>query len=219
MEDYKTFAMIMLQRESHIWNEDAVWLRPDLFYKSYFQDYQHLMDLRQKGNSRIQSFNVKVTRQDKTHSNDGNSSTINREKLEGMFRKAMHAMFEAFEQAFIFEHSETIVHLRDDLVNPAIMHISNFFASSRCQTCYKGRKLGAAWRKSRFNTILPIIARISPEAYHQAEEHQATVLLEKTAIEDDFALPDIFRLGFSEEDVKIIWASPKGMNVPPSIRN
>ena len=126
-----------------------------------------------------------------------------------MFRKALHAMFEAFEQAFVFEHSETILHLRDDLVNPAIMHMSNFFASSRCRTCYKGRKLDAAWWKSRFNTILPIIARISPEAYRQAEEHQATTLLEKTAIEDDFALPDIFRLGFSEEDVKIIWALNK----------
>ena len=77
MEDCKTFAMIMLQRESHIWNEDAVWLRPDLFYGSYFQDHQHLMDLRQKGNSRIQSFNVKVTRQDKMHANNGNSSTVN----------------------------------------------------------------------------------------------------------------------------------------------
>ena len=206
MEDCKTFAMIMLQRESHIWNEDAVWLRPDLFYESYFQDYQHLMDLRQKGNSRIQSFNVKVTRRDKTQSHDANSSTINREKLEKVFRNALHAMFEAFEQAFIFEHPETITHLRDELVNPAIAYMTNFFVSSRCRTCYKGRTLDAAWRRSRFNTVLPIIAQISPEAYRQAEEHQATVLLEKTAIEDDFALPDIFRLGFSEEDVKIIWA-------------
>ena len=123
-----------------------------------------------------------------------------------MFRTALYTMFEAFEQAFIFEHSETITHLRDDLVNPTIAHMANFFASSRCRTCYKGRKLDAAWRRSQFNTILPIIARISPEAYRQAEEHQATVLLEKTAIEDEFTIPDIFRLRFTEEDVKIFRA-------------
>ena len=81
IEDYKTFAMIMLQRESHLWDSDAVWLRPDLFYESYFQDHQDLMDLRQKGNSRIQSFNIKVTRQEKSRSNDIASSTANREKL------------------------------------------------------------------------------------------------------------------------------------------
>ena len=64
IEDYKTFATIMLQWESSIWDRDVVAFHPDLFYKSYFQDYQYLMDLRQKGNARIQSFNVKVTRQE-----------------------------------------------------------------------------------------------------------------------------------------------------------
>ena len=127
-----------------------------------------------------------------------------------MFR-TVYTMFEAFEQAFIFEHSEItpffpITDLRDNLVNPAIAHMANFFASSRCRTCYKGRKLDAPWRRSRFNTILPIIARISPKAFQKEEEHQATVLLEKTAIEDEFTLPDIFRLGFTEEDVKIFRA-------------
>ena len=152
------------------------------------------------------------------HSNDGNSSTVNREKLERMFRTALYAMFEAFEQAFIFEHSETITQLRDDLVNPAIAHMTNFFASSRCRMCYKGRKLDAAWRRSRFNTILPIIARVSPEAYCQAEEHQATVLLEKTAIEDDFALPDIFHLVFKKKTSKSSGHSVKA-NVLHLIRN
>ena len=206
IEDCKTFAMLILQRECHLWDQDQVMLYPDLFYESYFQDYQHLMDLRQKGNSRIQSFNVKVTRQEKTRSAEATSSAANREKLERMFRTALYAMFEAFEQAFIFEHAETITHLREDLVNPAISYMVNFFASSRCRTCYKGRKLDAAWRRSRFNTVLPIIAKISPDAYRQAEEHQATVLLEKTAIEDEFTLPDIFKLGFSEEDSLIFKA-------------
>ena len=89
----------------------SVALHPDLFYESYFQDYQHLMDLRHKGNARIQSFNVKVTRQEKPHSDEVVSSTANREKLEGMFRTALYTLFEAFEQAFLFEHPETIVHL------------------------------------------------------------------------------------------------------------
>ena len=164
------------------------------------------MDLRQKGNARIQSFNVKVTRQEKSRKAEVASSTANRERLEGMFRTALYAMFEAFEHAFVFEHAETITHLRDDLVNPAISYMVNFLASSCCRTCYKGRKLDAAWRRSRFNTVLPIIAKISPDAYRQAEEHQAMILLEKTAIEDGFTLPDIFRLGFTEEDVMIFKA-------------
>ena len=196
----------MTHRESHIWDRDAVALQPDLFYESYFQDYQHLMDLRQKGNARIQSFNVKITRQEKSHPNEVVSSTANREKLEGMFRTALYTLFEAFEQAYQFEHSETVMHLRDELVTPAIAHMSHFFASSRCRTCYKGRKLDAAWRRSRFNTLLPLLAKISPEVYRQAEEHQATLLLEKTAIEDHFALPDCFKLGFSDEDKAIIMA-------------
>ena len=94
--------MIMLHRESHLWDRDVVALYPDLFYESYFQDHQHLMDLRQKGNAHIQSFNVKVTRQEKSRADDVASSTAIREKLEGMFRTALYTMFEAFEQAFIF---------------------------------------------------------------------------------------------------------------------
>ena len=206
LADCKAFADVMAFRESHIWDRDAVFLQPDLFYESYFQDYQHLLDLRQKGNARVQSFNAKVTRQDKNHSDGTASSTANHERLEGMFRTGLYHLFEAFEQAYQFEHSETIVHLRDELVIPAITHMSYFFVSSRCRTCYKGRKLDAAWRRSRFNTLLPLLAKISPEVYRQAEEHQATLLLEKTAIEDNFALPDNFKLGFSEDDKKIILA-------------
>ena len=122
-------------------------LHPDFFYESYFQDHQHLMDLRQKGNAHIQSFNVKVTRQEKSRTAEVASSTANRERLEGMFRTALYAMFEAFEHAFVFEHAETITHLRDDLVNPAISYMVNFFASSHCRTCYKGRKLDSAMEK------------------------------------------------------------------------
>ena len=81
--------------------------------------------------------------------------------------------------------------------------MANFFVSSHCRTCYKGRQLDAAWRRSRFNTLRPLIFKISPEVYRQAEEHQATVLLEKTAIEEDFTLPDVFKLGLTEEDIKI----------------
>ena len=99
-----------------------------------------------------------------------------------------------------------IITLRDQLVNPAIAHMSNFIISSRCRMCYKGRQLDAAWRRSRFNTLLPLISKISPEVYRQAEEHQATVLLKKTAIEDEFTLPDVFRLGLTKEDIKIFRA-------------
>ena len=115
-------------------------------------------------------------------------------------------MYKAFEQAFIFEHSEMIVQLRDELVNPAIAHMAIFFITSRCRTCCKRRRLDAAWRRSRFNTVLPLITKIFPEAYRQAEEHQATVLLEKTAIEDEFTLPDVYKLGFTEEGIKIFRA-------------
>ena len=58
IEDCKALAAVMLQRESALWDRDVVSLHPDLFYESYFQDYQHLMDLRQKGNAHVQSFNV-----------------------------------------------------------------------------------------------------------------------------------------------------------------
>ena len=64
IEDYKAFAIAIMHRESSTWDRDIFSLHPDLFYESYFQDYQHLLDLCQKGNSRIQSFNVKVTRQE-----------------------------------------------------------------------------------------------------------------------------------------------------------
>ena len=98
IEDCKAFATVMLQRESAIWYRNMVALHPDLVYEFYFQDYQHLMDLRQKGNARIQSFNVKVTRQEtKLHVDDVASSKANREKLEIMFRTALYNMHEAFE--------------------------------------------------------------------------------------------------------------------------
>ena len=165
------------------------------------------MDLRQKGNARIQSFNVKVTRQEaKSRAEEVASSKANRKKLEMMFRIALYNLYQAFEKAFSFEHSDTIINLRDELVNPAITHMSNFFFSSRCRTCFKGRQLDASWRRSRFNILLPLLSKFSPEVYRQAEEHQASVLLEKTAIEDDFTLLDVFKLGLTEEDRTIFRA-------------
>ena len=104
-------------------------------------------------------------------------------------------MYEAFEKAYAFEQPNMAIDLRDQLVNPAIAHMANLFVSSQCRTCYKGRQKDAAWRRSCFHTILPLISKIS--------QYQATILLERTALDNDAPLPDVFKLGFMEEDVKI----------------
>ena len=80
--------------------------------------------------------------------------------------------------------------------------MTNLFASSRCRTCYRGRRQDPAWRRTRFRTLLPFLINISPDAYKKAEEHQAISLLEKTSLEDDGPLLDKFKLGFSD-DIRI----------------
>ena len=190
--------------KSSIWDRGKVAFHPHLFYESYFQDYQYLMDLRQRGNSRIQSFNVKVTRREwKPQADVVASCEVNREKLQAKFRTALNSIYEAFEEAFAFEQPDIVIELWDQLVNLAVAHMANLFVSSRCRTCYKGRQQDAAWRRSRFHPILPLLSKISPEVYCKVEEHQAIILLMKTAIEDDAPLPDTFKLGFTEEDIKI----------------
>ena len=140
IEDYKAFTSTMFHRESSIWDREKIAFHPDLFYESYFQDYQYLMDLRQKGNARIQSFNVKVTRQEQRPEAEViASSKANGEKLEAKFHMALNNMHDAFEEAYTFEQSDIVVELRNHLVNPAIAYMANLFVSSRCRTCYQGR--------------------------------------------------------------------------------
>ena len=131
------------------------------------------MDLCQKGNARIQSFNVKVTRQEqKPQVETVASSKANREKLEAKFRVALNSMYEAFEETYTFEQSDIVVELRDHLVNPAIAHMVNLFLSSRCRTCYRGRQQDAAWKRSRFHTLLP--SHLSVSALGQPERYSTS---------------------------------------------
>ena len=60
--------------------------------------------------------------------------------------------------------------------------------------------MDAAWRRSRFNTLLPFVAEISMDLYKKAEDHQANVLLEKTTLIADGPRTDRYRLGLTPED-------------------
>ena len=64
VDNYKVFAPTILSRETTLWNSGNVRSHVDLFYPSYFQDFQMLSDLKQKAQARIQSFNIRVSRQD-----------------------------------------------------------------------------------------------------------------------------------------------------------
>ena len=204
IEDCKGFASVITFRESSIWDREKVAVAPDLFYESYFKDFQHITDLRQKSVTRIQFHNLKVTRQEpKSKEELAASSKAQREQLEAKFRTALLKMYEAFEDAAAFGQPDFVTELQDQLVNPAISHMSNLFVSSRCRTCYRGRTQDPAWRRTRFRTLLPFLTSISPDAYRKADEHQAVALLERTSIEDDGPLPDKFKLGFSDDDVRI----------------
>ena len=204
IEDCKGFASIITFRESSIWDREKVAIAPDLFYESYFKDFQYLTNLRQKGITRIQFHNLKVTHQESKHKEElAASSKAQREQLEAKFQTALLKMYEAFEDAATFGQPDFVLELWDQLVNPAISQMTNLFASSRCRTCYRGRTQDPAWRRTRFRTLLPFLTSISPDAYKKAEEHQAISLLEKTSLEDDGPLPDKFMLGFSDDDVRI----------------
>ena len=62
--DYEAFAQAITAREALLWDRELVFPHADLFYHAYFQDHQTMTELIQKAQARIQSFNVRVTRQD-----------------------------------------------------------------------------------------------------------------------------------------------------------
>ena len=175
--------------------------RPFYRFFVHFRDYQQISDLRQKAQAKIQSFNVRLTRQDPK--SDTSSSQANKERLETKFRSAMNLMYGAFEEAYTLEHRELIEELQDHLVKHVIAQISSLFASSRCRTCYSGRHQTTAWRQSRFDNLAPLLCEVLHEAYKKAEDHQAVVILEKKKIEADGPPSDRFKLGLSEEDRRI----------------
>ena len=204
IEDCKAFSNVITHRESSIWDSSKAAIAPDLFYESYFKDHQHMTDLRSKCITRIQSFNFKVTRQEtKSPEEAAASSKAQKERLEAKFRTALLKLYEAFEDAATFGQPDFVSEIRDQVVNPAISHMTSIFVSSRCRTCYRGRIQDPAWRRTRFRTILPFLVPISPDSYRKAEEFQAIALLERTSLDDDGPAPDKFRLGLSEDDLKI----------------
>ena len=203
-DDYKVFAPTILPRKATLWNRGNVRLHVNLFYHSYFQDFQMMSDLKQKAQARIHSFNVRVTRQD--DKTDQSSSQVNKQRLEARFRSALRQMYEAFEEAYTLEQLELIDDLRDHLVKPAIAQITSLFVSSRCCTCYGERHQTAAWRQSRFNNLAPLLCEVSNKADKKAEDHRAIVILEKTRIEFDKPPSYRFKLRLSDDDKKIYTA-------------
>ena len=203
LEDHQDFASSVLQRELDTWDRLQVDRNPSQFYQEYFLDQQKINDVRSRGHSRIQAFNVRVTRQEPQSPDQwAAGSKAGKEKLEAKFRQAIGNLYDAFEAAYQFEHSEVISDLRNYTVKTAVTQITSLFTSSRCRTCYRGRHMDAAWRRSRFNTLLPFMAEISMDLYKKAEDHQANVLLEKTALVADRPRTDRYRLGLTPDDQK-----------------
>ena len=157
---------------------------PSLFYQEYFLDQQKISDVRSKGQAKIQNFNVKVTRQE-PNEHAGASSKVNKEKLEAKFRTALSSLYEAFEDAYQFEHSELISDLQNHLVKTAVTQMTSLFASYRCRSCYRGSHMDAAWRRRRFETLPPFLPEIPLDSCQRAEDHRASVLLDKTALVAD----------------------------------
>ena len=202
LEDHQKFAREVLRMEPDQWDREKVEKNPTLFYQAYFLDQQKLSEVRQKGTVRIQQFNVKVTRQ----SPDGDyatSSRANRERLEAKFRLALNHTYQAFEEAFQFESSDFITDLRNHLMKTAVTHISSLFASSRCRTCHKGRRMDAVWRLRRFESLLPYLSEVPLESYRRAEDYRANVLLDKTALVADGTPMDRYNLGLTSEDRRL----------------
>ena len=112
-------------------------------------------------------------------------------------------MYQAFEEAFHFDSSEFISDLRNHLVKTAINHISSLFASSRCRTCHKGRRLDAVWRLRRFESLLPYLAEVPLESYRRAKDYRANVLLDKTALVAEGSPMDKYQLGLTSEDRRL----------------
>ena len=184
--DHEIFIQTVAASEAPLWDREKVHLHADLFYHAYFQDFQLMSDLKQKAQARIQSFNVRDTRQD--NKNDSSSTQANKQRLEAKFRTAINQMYKAFE---------------DHLVKPAISQISSLFTSSRYRMCYSVWHQTTAWRRSRFDTLAPLLCEIPNEAYKKAEDHQAVVILEKTRMEVEGPPSDRYKLGLSEDDRRI----------------
>ena len=135
--DYEAFAQAITAREATLWECELVFSHADLFYHAYFQDHQTMREFRQKAYARIQSFNVRVTRQEEK-SDRSSSSQANKLRLKAKFRSAVHQMYGAFEEAYTLEQPELIEDLREHLVKPSIAQITGLFVSSRCCTYYGG---------------------------------------------------------------------------------
>ena len=63
--------------------------------------------------------------------------------------------------------------------------------------------MDAAWRRSRFETLLPLLSEIPLDSFMRAEEHQANTLLEKTALVADGPKTNKYHLGLSAEDQRL----------------
>ena len=120
--------------------------------------------------------------------------------MEAKFKVAISNLYNAFEDAFQFESSDFIEDLSSHLVKNAVTQITSLFASSRCRTCYRGRRMDAAWRLRRFETLLPFLSEVPSESYRRAEDHRANILLDKTSLMADGPPMDKFRLGLTLDD-------------------
>ena len=209
LEDHQRFAQEVLKLEPDSWDRTKVESNPSLFYHAYFMDQQKLNEVLQRSTVRIQQFNVKVTRQS-SDKDPSASSRHNREKLEAKFKVAISNLYHAFEDAFQFESSEFIEDLSSHLVKNAVAQITGLFVSSRCRTCYRGRRMDAAWRLRRFETLLPLLSEVPAESYRRAEDHRAHVLLDKTSLIADGPPMDKFRLGFTMDDRRVIHSVRSG---------
>ena len=202
LKDHQRFAAEVLRQEPMLWDRHQVENNPSLFYKAYFLDQQKISDVRSKGTLKIQQFNVKVTRQAPEEDSIA-SSKANREKLESKFKVALISLYEAFEEAFQFEHPEFIADLRNHVVKSSVTQITSLFTSSRCRSCYRRRRMDAVWWLRHFETLLPYLSKVPLESYRRAEDHRANVLLDKTALVVDGPLTDKHRLGLSAEDQRL----------------
>ena len=203
LDDHRAFASTVLEKEPEQWDRLQVDRNLSQFYQEYFLDQQKIHDVRSKGHSRIQAFNVRVTRQEPQSPTVWMaSSKEGKEKLEAKFKQALTSLYDAFEMAYQFEHPEFISDLRNHLVKTAVTQITSLYASSRCRSCYRGRQMDAAWRRSRFDNLLPFMAEVPHDSYKKAEDHQASILLEKTALIPDGPRNDRYRLGLTLEDQK-----------------
>ena len=145
LEHHQNFTSTVLEREPDLWDRLQVDCNPSQFYQEYFLDQQKIHDVLSRGYSRVQAFNVWVTRQEPQSPTQWTaSSKEGKEKLEAKFKQALTSLYEAFETAYQFEHSEFISDLRNHLVKTAVTQITSLFASSRCRACYRGRHMDAA---------------------------------------------------------------------------